>query len=125
MSPGRRRPAPEIAWRGEWLSYELTADGLALALDDAAAGLSGKDQGADRADDRGVNNSCQQREQREHDEGGTKGLTHGSLSDKAKRGQQEVDELDPDERDDQPSDAVDQEVATQERRGGHRAGRHT
>ena len=61
---------PEILWAAERLSEQPRADDLAVVLDEAAAGLIGKEYIAEERDDAGVQRAGDEREQREDHEGG-------------------------------------------------------
>ncbi len=73
---GRRGTAPEMLRIAEVLADQPRADGLAVALDQAAARLVRERRLRHAGDDERIGDSGDQRQQHEQHEGGTKGGVH-------------------------------------------------
>ena len=102
------------------------ADDGAVAFDQAAVGLLGNSDLRDAGHGQRIGDAGEQREQRQQHERGAKMGEHDSLlqaADREQRGDDEVDDLDADERHDDAAEPVDQQVAPQQRRGADRRDR--
>src|SRR5262249_8926132 len=114
----RGEPPPEVFWITKVLADQFRAEDLPVLHDQTAVGLPGKRDLRNAGDHQWVNHAYQDRE----DHGGDN--RYGKLLDEHKRslfldqvqhGQNHVDDLDPDERHDQPAHAVYEQVITQQR----------
>ena len=109
----------EIFGAGEVLADQLRADHLAVLLDQAAVRLMRKEQLRDARHRQRIGDAGDQRHDDDHQDGGTNAVScHCDASlDEADGGDDHVDQLDADERHDDAAEAVDQQIAAQQRRG--------
>ena len=121
----RRRPPTgagmEVVGRGERLTDELAADRLPVDADERAVGLAREEQLGDGRDHAGIEQTRDGAEQQRQHDSGTEVFAR-SWSHQVQGDEDDVDGLDPDERDDHPADAVDDEVAPQDGWPPRRAG---
>ena len=105
----------EIFVVSEVLADQLGADHLAVLLDQAAIGLMREESCAMPGHAERINETGNDRHNDDHHDRGTDLSQHGTRSSgKADSGDGEIDQLDADERHDDPANAIDQQVPAQD-----------